>query len=168
METKLALGILPMLTEKCLKELIHVLEDGPFCLSTKDNINEGETAVSRLIPFEKAIYSRIRSIEDEISDIEEIISKQKKENSIRAKRNKKKHKSLIDLLLAHKHLLNKQISRRLGQRLSLIDGHYPIGFGIRKGYKIVAIFDTEENLCKMYAQMGLVMGGKRPKILNFY
>jgi len=167
-EANQALGILPMLTEKHLKALMYVLEHKHFYPSPKDKIGKDETFVSKMIPFEKAIYSRIESIDGEISGIEEVINKQKKKDSIRAKRNDKKRKTLFELLAAHKCFLDKQISKRLGSRLSLIDGHYSTGFGIRKGYKIVAISDTEENNCEMNTLMSARMCGKRPKKMNFY
>ena len=163
-----ALGILPMLTEKHLKALLYVLENKQFYLSPCDKIGKDETFVSKMIPFEKAIYSRIEKIEDEISGIEGIINKQKKKDSIRAKRNNEKRKTLFELLVAHKCLLNKQVSKRLGSRLSSIDGYYSIGFGIRRGYKIVAISETEENNCERFALMNARMSGGRPKKMNFY
>ena len=167
-EANQALAILPMLTEKHLKALMNVLEHKQFCPSPKDEIGKDETLVSKMIPFEKAIYSRIENIDGEISDIENVISKQKKKDSVRAKRNNEKRKKLFKLFVAHKCFLDKQISRRLGSRLSLIDGHFAIGFGIRKGYKIVAIPDTEENNCERLALMGARISGQRPKKMNFY
>ena len=163
-----ALNILPMITEKHLKSLIYVLEHKRFYPSPVDEIGEDENFVGKMISFEKAIYSRIRDIDSKISDIEKIINRQKIKDSIRAKRNNKKCETLVELFVAHRCLLGQRISNRLGSCLSLAGGYSAIGFGIRKGYKIVAISCTEKNTCKMYEQTHARMCGERSGEMNFY